>query len=279
MSDKWEKFLHYVMEDDSELMELEHIDPEIILEEINNDPELRDVKAPDDLYDKVFAQIREYEEQKRLAALTDEDRELIRLGKIHRKRLSRRKYVVLAAALVAVFAIGTVSMGNDKNFLTYLKQMVLGGEQTVSDKGSTEPIQFVDEEEVYEEIEDKYNFVPIKLRYLPQRTTFSEAVFCTDVQEIYLYYGIDDRASIIYTIKPNYRETSYSTIVEDEKVQEYTMIVGDVEIVLKEYKIIDANSNRWLVSWTFNDVQYILNLTNIEKSEVELIVKNLKFNE
>ena len=62
-------------------------------------------------------------------------------------------------------------------------------------------------------------------------------------------------------------------------MQEYTMIIGDVEIVLKEYKIIDANSNRWLVSWTFNDVQYILNLTNIEKSEVELIVKNLKFNE
>ena len=279
MSDKWEKFLHYVMEDDSELMELEHIDPEIILEEINNDPELRDVKAPDDLYDKVFAQIREYEEQKRLAALTDEDRELIRLGKIHRKRLSRRKYVVLAAALIAVFAIGTVSMGNDRNLLTYLKQLVLGGEQTVSDKGSIDPIQFADEEEAYEEIEDLYGCVPIKLEYLPSGFVFQEADFGEDMQEIYMYYGNQDEADVIYTIKPNFRESSYATIVEDEKILEYEMHVGNTKVYINKYKIVDSMSNRWLVNWTFQEVQYVLNITDMERGEVELIVSGLNLYE
>ena len=279
MSDKWEKFLHYVMEDDSELMELEHIDPEIILEEINNDPELRDVKAPDDLYDKVFAQIREYEEQKRLAALTDEDRELIRLGKIHRKRLSRRKYVVLAAALIAVFAIGTVSMGNDRNLLTYLKQLVLGGEQTVSDKGSIEPIQYADEAIAYEKIENSYEFSPVKLEYLPDGFVFQEADYYEDMQEIYMYYGNQNEAGIIYTIKPNFRESSYATIIEDEKIQEYSMRVGNTEVNLIEYRITDSTSNRWLVNWTFQEVQYVLNITDMERGEVEMIVNSLNLYE
>lgn len=279
MSDKWEKFLHYVMEDDSELMELEHIDPEIILEEINNDPELRDVKAPDDLYDKVFAQIREYEEQKRLAALTDEDRELIRLGKIHRKRLSRRKYVVLAAALIAVFAIGTVSMGNDRNLLTYLKQLVLGGEQTVSDKGSIDPIQYADEAIAYEKIENSYEFSPVKLEYLPDGFVFQEADYYEDMQEIYMYYGNQNEAGIIYTIKPNFRESSYATIIEDEKIQEYSMRVGNTEVNLIEYRITDSTSNRWLVNWTFQEVQYVLNITDMERGEVELIVNGLNLYE
>lgn len=279
MSDKWEKFLHYVMEDDSELMELEHVDPEIILEEINNDPELRDVKAPDDLYDKVFAQIREYEEQKRLDALTDEDKELIRLGKIHRKRLSRRKYVVLAAALVAVFAIGTVSIGNNNSFLCRIKQIVTGGEQTVSDKGSVEPIEFADEAAAYEKIEDLYEFAPVKLEYLPSGVVFQEAVLGEDMHEIYMYYGNQDEANIIYTIKPNFRESSYATIIEDEKIREHSMRVEDIEVYLTEYKITDSTSNRWLVNWTFQEVQYVLNITDMERGEVELIVSGLNLYE
>ena len=279
MSDIWERFLRNVMEDDSELMELEHIDPEILMEEINADPELRDVQAPEELRERVFAQIREYEEQRRLEALTEEDKEVIRLGKIHRRRLSRRKYVVLAAALVAVFAIGTVSMGNESNLLNYIKHIVLGDERTVSDKGSTEPIQFVDEEEAYAKIEESFKFNPIKLEYLPSGIVFQEADFYEDMQEIYLYYGVGDNASVIYTIKPTFRESSYSTVVEDEKIQEYSIHVGEQEIFVSEYKITDSSSNRWLVSWTFQDIQYVLNITDMEQSEIELIVNDLNLYE
>jgi len=279
MSDKWEKFLHYVMEDDSELMELEHIDPEIILEEINNDPELRDVKAPDDLYDKVFAQIREYEEQKRLAALTDEDRELIRLGKIHRKRLSRRKYVVLAAALVAVFAIGTISMGESESILRILSRYLIGGEQVVSDSGSIEPVKYIDEEEVYDEIEETYSITPVKLRYLPGDVEFLEADFYSDIQEINMYYGIGDISGLIYIIQPNFRETSHATVIEDKKIQDYIMTINDTNVSVKEYQIEESSTNRWLVSWIYQDVQYTLNITNMERNEVEKIVNSLKLYE
>lgn len=279
MSDKWEKFLHYIMEDDSELMELEHVDPEIILEEINNDPELRDVKAPDDLYDKVFAQIREYEEQKRLDALTDEDKELIRLGKIHRKRLSRRKYVVLAAALIAVFAIGTISMGESESILRILSRYLMGGEQVVSDSGSIEPVKYIDEEEVYDEIEETYSITPVKLRYLPGDVEFLEADFYSDIQEINMYYGIGDTSGLIYIIQPNFRETSHATVIEDKKIQDYIMTINETNVLVKEYQIEESSTNRWLVTWIYQDVQYTLNITNMERNEVEKIVNSLKLYE
>ena len=66
---------------DEEMKEIEEI-----LAAIDADPVLREVQAPPELREKVFAQIREYEEQKRLESLSEEDREWIRLGKIYRKR-------------------------------------------------------------------------------------------------------------------------------------------------------------------------------------------------
>lgn len=279
MSDKWEKFLHYVMEDDSELMELEHVDPEIILEEINNDPELRDVKAPDDLYDKVFAQIREYEEQKRLAFLTDEDKELIRLGKIHRKRLSRRKYVVLAAALITVFAVGTISMGSENALLNRIKQIVIGGEQTVSDKGSIEPIEYIDEADTYEKIEESYGFSPIKLEYLPKGIVFQEAIFYEDLQKTNLYYGDQEGADIVYVIRPHYRESSYATLVEDDFVQEYSKTINETKITVSEYIIEESKENRWVIMWEYKEVQYSIIVTNMNRDNVENIIDNLKLYE
>lgn len=279
MSDKWDKFLRNLMEDDSELDELEFIDPELILEEINKDPELRDVKAPEDLHDRVFAQIREYEEQKRLAELSDEEKELLRLGKIYRKRRKLSRCAVLVAAAVALFAIGTISMGENESILQILSRYLMGGEQVVSDSGSVEPVKYIDEEEVYDEIEETYSITPVKLRYLPGDVEFLEADFYPDIQEINMYYGVGDISGLIYIIQPNFRETSHATIIEDKKVQDYIMTINETDVSVKEYQIEESSTNRWLVSWIYHDVQYTLNITNMERSEVEKIVNSLKLYE
>ena len=56
-----------------------------ILDEVNSDPSLKDVQAPEEIHDKLFEQIREYEKQKIYDQLTEEDRELIQLGKVSSK--------------------------------------------------------------------------------------------------------------------------------------------------------------------------------------------------
>lgn len=266
MNDEWKKFIQEEMEREAEL----------IMQEVNSDPAMKDVKAPEGMYESLMEQIREYEEEQKLAHLTEEERELLRLGKIYRKRRKLSRWAVLIAAAVALFAIGTVSMGENESILKILSRYLLGGEQVVSDAGSTEPIQYVDEEEVYEEIEDTYGVIPVKLRYLPDAVVFQEAVHGKDMQEIYLYYGCEDVANIIYSIKPSYRESSSATMVEDEKKQEYTMVVNETEITVKEYNIVDSSSNRWIVSWVYQDVQYALNVSDMEQSEIEKIVNSLR---
>ena len=258
-------------------MEAELEEVERILAAIDADPVLRNVQAPPELREKVFAQIREYEEQKRLEQLSEEDREYIRLGKIYRKRRKWNKVAVLIAAVVAILALGTVSMGEDKNILNLLKQMLTGGEQTVSDSGSTEPTQYIVEEDVFEKIENTYAITPVKLRYLPEKTVFQEAIFCSDIQEINLYYGTANKASIIYTIRPNYRESSFATIIEDKKIQEYTRLFDDVEIGFTEYCIEENGESRWIITWMHQDVQYQINATGVQQEEIEKIANTLEF--
>ena len=214
-----------------------------------------------------------------MSTLTDEEKEFLRLGKIYRKRRKMGRYGVLVAAAVALFAIGTISMGENESILQILSRYLMGGEQVVSDSGSIEPVKYIDEEEVYDEIEETYSFTPVKLRYLPGDVEFLEADFYSDIQEINMFYGIGDNSGLIYIIQPNYRETSHATVIEDKKIQDYTMTINETSVSVKEYQIEESPTNRWLVSWIYQDVQYTLNITNMERSEVEKIVNSLKLYE
>lgn len=258
---------------------METLDEELerVMEIINNDPTLKDVKCPEEVHDKLFAQIREYEEQKRLANLTDEEREWIRYGKIYKKRHKWSRVAVLIAATVVVLAVGTVSIGEDKDILSVFKKIISGEERTEISSDSIEPTVYIEEEELYEKIEEEYNFMPVKLDYLPIGTTFVEGVFGSGIQNISMAYKTDDGASILYVIRPNYREGSLGTVVEDKKMQEYTMSVQDIAIDVTEYTIIDSGQNRWSISFTYRDVQYLLRITNMSQKEVTKIIENLGF--
>ena len=258
-------------------MEAELEEVERILAIVNSDPVLKDIQAPPEIRQKLFAQIEEYEEQKRLANLTDEEREWIRYGKIYKKRHKWNRVAVLIAAAVAVLALGTVSIGEDKNILTILQQMITGGEQTVTDSGSTESTLYTEEDKLYEEIEKKYGFTPVTLDYLPADTAFKEAVLGEDIQTIYMYYGIGKETNITYTIRTNYRESSHATVIKDEKLQEYTMVVNDIEISVTEYNIKESGENRWSILWLYQDVQYMINITDEKQEEVEKVVNLLGF--
>lgn len=257
---------------DEEMREIEEV-----LAAIDADPVLRNAQCPESVHVKLFEQIREFEEQKRLENLSEEDKEWIRLGKIYRKRRKWNRCAVLAAALVAILAIGTISMGEDKNILTSLKQIFTNREQTVSDSGSTEPTLYVEEEAVYEDIELEYGFIPVKIDYLPQGIGFKEAVLGPDIQTVYMYYGTKNSTDITYIIRPNYRDSSVVTVIEDEKIQEYQRTINSIIISITEYKIKESNENRWSAIWTYEDVQYTLNITNMQQVEVEKIVNTLGF--
>lgn len=253
---------------------------EEIMKVINSDPTLKDVKCPEEVHDRLFEQIRLYEEQKAQEArdqLSHEDKELLRLGTIYRRRRKWSRYVVLAAALVAVLAVGTVSMGENEKLFEVFSRMFAGNEQTAINSGETEPVLYLNEDEAYEKIENTYGFVPVKMEYLPSGIQFQEAVFGDAMQGINMVYGTKDNANIFYVIRPNYRDGSFGTNIEDELLQEYQIIIEGVRIAVKEYNILESGENRWSICFEYQDVQYLLRITNMQQIEVEKIINDLFF--
>ena len=267
MRDEWKEIIQ------KEMMK----DAERIMEEVNADPSLKDVKAPEEIREKLFAQIHEYERQRVFEQLSEEDKELIRLGKVYKKRRKWTKYLILVAAVLAVLGVGTVCIGEGEKVFGFMSRLFSGGDQPVVDSEEVEPIQYLDEDEAYEKIEKEYGFSPIRLEYLPDNTVFGEAVFSTDMQSVNMVYWINNETSIIYIVRPNYRESSYGTIIEDEKKQEYQMIVNNVEVTVTEYNIEISNEKRWSICFDYQDVQYTLRIMNVEQVEVEKIIDNLGF--
>ena len=267
MHDEWRELIDAEMEREAEE----------IMKEVNSDPALKDVEAPADLRDALFKQIQEYEKQKIYDQLTEEDRELIQLGKCYKKQRKLGRYLVAMMAVVFMLAMGNVSMGHGKKISRVISKIFAGREQTRNDSGKTDPDVYNDEAEIREKIEEIYGFVPVRLMYLPQNTVFYEGTFCGEMQGVNLVYEIDEQSSLIYIIRPNYRESSIGTDIEDRKVQEYYMTVNDVKVLVTEYIIEESGAQKWAARFMYEDVLYLLRVTDIEQEELEKIINNLHF--
>lgn len=268
---KWKRFLQREMD-----KELEEIDG--ILEEMNRDPDMRDLVAPEEMHDQLFAQIREKEAEK--ARLSDDEKELIRLGKVYKKRRKWNKYIVLVAAVVCALAIGVTSMGGPSKVIEKVQGMLEGREQihTDTEDNRTKEVITISEVEAYQQIEDEFGFLPVKLYYLPEGIKFEEIIITESAQNIYLNFIGNNQETIIYFIYPNYRTGSLGQDVEDTLIDEYDKLIEDVTISVKEYLIEENQTNRYMISYEHQNVYYVLEINNIEETEVEKIVENLFFN-
>lgn len=243
-------------------------DAERIMAEVNKNPDLKDVTVPPELHDQIFQSIREYEEE----------RELIRLGRIYKRKRKNRKYLVLAAAMVLALAFGITSIGGAERVLEILNITNLGREQT--QMNSNEGIKFdgnASEEEAYAEIEEKFGFLPVKLEYRPAGIEFKEALVGDDTYGILMIYGRDDSANIVYFIRPNYRLGSFGTDVEDKLLEKYNVEINSVEFDIKKYQVEETQAERWTAEFLYEDVGYFLMVSDIGQEEFENILYNLQF--
>lgn len=260
-----------------EELKREEAEAERLLEIINADPELRDLKPPADMLDKILESAREIWEQEEIESLSTGNKELIRLGKIYKKRRRISKYVLLVAALLVALGLGSVSMGENMGLFSMVTRFFSGGDRVVVNSEDTEPILYVNENDVYAGIEKKFGFKPVVLEYLPVNIEFQEATISDELQIINMIYGTADAANIIYDIKPNFRESSFGTTIDDKKIQEYQIEINDVVIFVTEYVVESSGKHRWSAHFEYKDVQYWLRTTNLEQEEVEKILRDLSF--
>ena len=253
-----------------------------IMAEVESDPSMQDVVAPEAIYDNLLQQIREYEEEKEKenGSLSQEEQELIRLGKIYKKKRGRRKYLVLIAAIVCAFGVGTISFGGGKKVFTELQRMLGDRKQTVVNNGDGDrhiDRGDVSEEEAYKQIEEMFGFWPVRMYYLPEGMEFQEINIEENLQFAQLCYTNGKEGRLSYWIVTKHRTSSSTADVEDKLVQEYTKEVGGVDTIIQEYLIEENETTKWKVVFIYEDAQYSIVVTEISQQELERIVENLYF--
>lgn len=268
--EKWKRFLENEMDKD-----MEEIDG--ILAEMDNNPETKDMIAPEEIHDKLLAQIAE--DKKVENRLSDEEKELIRLGKVYKKKCKWNKVLVLVAAVVCIMAIGVTSMGGPTKVIKKVQDMLDGKEQILvdSEDGQTEGIATVSEVEAYEQIEDEFGSYPVRLDYLPENMAFETIDIDKNMQKIHVTYQSPNEEMIAYIMYLNYRAGSLGVDVEDTLLDEYEKEANGVTLTIKEYLIEENQTSRYVVTYEYQNIYYYLQLMNIENEEVEKIVENLYF--
>lgn len=253
-----------------------------IMEEVNSDPAMKDVVAPEGLYEDIMKQIHEYEDEKEKNRenQTKEEQELIRLGRIYRRKRSRRKYYVLVAATLCALAAGTISLGDGKKVFTEIKGMFNKSSYKRVDTENTERFDgdtVASEEDAYEQIEEKFGFWAVRMYYLPDGMEFVEASIDEKSQITRLFYTDNKEKNILYRAVAGYRTGSTNADIEDIFVQEYEININETEAVITEYKVKEDNSTKWSIDFIYEDIGYTLVMTGFEQDEVEKVVKNLFF--
>lgn len=255
---------------------------DLIMEEVYSEPSMRDVVAPEEIYDNLMQQIHEYEEEQanKKSQISEEEQELIRLGKLYKKKRSRRKYYVLLLAGVVVLAYGITSIGGGKKVFTEMKRMLGDKAQTVvntQDEEGKVVDEIADVGEAYRKIDEEFDINPVKMYYLPEGMEFSEGVIEEESQSARLYYDDNKSGKITYYVFTNHRTGSMSIDVEDKEINKYEKEIGGTTVKVTEYLIEESNTRRWQVEFAHDDSQYLLRMTGIESEEVEKIIENLYF--
>lgn len=256
-----------------------------MMKEVVEDIEVQGLTAPDELGEALFAQIDAYEkslenkEAEEHSRLTEEEKELIQLGMVYRRKRKFTKYWIVAAVLIMVLAIGTTSMGGPKKVIKTIVENVSKNKSRVeidTDDGTVGKGQIAKEDEAYHQMKEKWDVEPVRLQYLPEGVGVGKFTLMEDIQMAQLEYYKGQEVKVLYQIFPGYSTGSISSGIQDDALEEYKKEVNGVVVTVKGY-LVEDNTERRLVSFVYADVQYFVWIYDTNRAEVEQIVENLYF--
>lgn len=239
---------------------------------------------------KLHARIDAYEKEQVYKSLSEEDKKALELGRkmLHEKknaaeegtvvRYKKRKkmWLVLAAVLVLVMAIGVTGVGGAERIKEIARSVVGNREVVKINSEDNYIIANEKEEEAYQELKDVFGVDPVKIFVRPEGMEFVVAEVDSELQSASLLYTYKGE-SVHYYISSRFTNSSWGIDVEDMIVKQYNVEntdKGDIEIT--EYKISHKNLKRYSVCFEDKGLEYFL-IGSMEKRDFEEIVKNLIF--
>lgn len=194
-------------------------------------------------------------------------------------RRKKKKYLVvsLAAVLIIVLGVSVNSVGS-KSYWKVVWEKIHGGEPmnviNVEDMIQQDS-EDGDETAAYFEIEDKLNVKPVRLIYKPENMKLENYIIDEEMLTVQLLYKYQGDV-IRYILYINSGDSSWGEKEEDVKIDEYTIIVNDIEIYVEEFDKPNCKENRQVAKFQYKGVDYQL-IGVIEKSELKKILQNLYF--
>ena len=258
--------------------------------EVEQDETLQDVEVPEEIEERLFDQIHSYEEERRAKEeaekgaeafeMSAEEAELIRLGRLYRRRRRLGKYIVLAAVLVMMLAIGMTSLGGPEKVIRMITEAVNGGGSRVkmnTDDGNVDVVEIADESDAFQEIESQWNIKPVRMNYLPEGVMFQKAESDSISQVAYLFYQKDDEVKIYYQMAVGYLAGSLVAESEEDNQESCTKMVGEIPVTVTRHPVEDDETTRWCVKFKWQNAQYLIWIMDEDLEEVNKIVENLIF--
>ena len=267
-----------------------------VREMLEQSPDLQEIEVPEELERKLAERIRKYEEEKAIDALSEKDKEALRLGRELQEKESSEKRdskknkkavrwpkswkVQFAAAIGCVLVIGSgiISVGGKNIIVNVFERKFGGGEKTYVDTDeSTLPTteEGMTEEEAYAKIEETFGTKVVQMAYAPLNTEFLEIDIDKKLKEALVYYLVDGKV-FSYRVVARYVESSVGIEMKDTLLREYTLKLPETEILISEYKIDHTGEMEYTAQFTYKNSKYFL-AGVMEQEEFEKIIKNLNF--
>lgn len=250
---------------------------------IENEPKLQKVEMSEKAHISLMNKIKEYEEEQVRSALSEEDKEALRIGrKIQKKREDMKqrtkrmqRLVGVAATVVLVVGVGITSVGGKRFFLDIFEKNFGGEKKTYIESGDSEMVGEITEEQAWEEIKEILGEEPVRMVYKPQNTKFLNAVVDKEVQEAIFCYSVDDKVMSLQIVS-RYVKSSTGIEISDELQQEYSIDLPETKVTVREYKVLDTGEKEYTAQFTYKKSKYFL-VGIMNQMEFEKIIKNLHF--
>ncbi|MDO4313033.1 MAG: DUF4367 domain-containing protein [Eubacteriales bacterium] len=297
--------------DDYEKKIMEKIDREAeeIQRSLNEDPQVRNIKVNEQLDQKVYARIEEYEKAvaKRnsredastdaneadditLAGLSEENREALRLGKElmrrreekERRKAARRnagmwkRFVAAVVVLILLVGTGVNSIGGPERVVEMVTSTFNGREVSkVNSSKDNVKNDGSEEEQAYQQIKDELGIDPVKIFPVLKEMKYKYCEIDEDIRMVQLLYEYRER-NISYLIDASYTKETWGTDIEDHKIDEYIYTTEKLKAEITEYELSKSKEKEYTAEFEYKGIYYQLTAV-MSWEQFEEILKNLHF--
>ena len=266
-----------------------------IAEELENNPELQDIKAPDDMYDKIVEKLKEqgiWEEPSQTDVyelLSEKDREALKMGqKMQVKRAKREKCrkklgrigrsKASMTVLIIVASLLAVGCGSEASraYVQRMWSLVVDGQVNVKISGGKNDIRSIStkEEKIYNKIKKAIGISPIIWNYTQNNIILEEYQIEKETYSCVIFYEINNKPMTVQMYRHD-QANSKVTNFDGEIIQ--TVKIEDTDIDASIWQLRNWEEGKaYVTQFEFEGGYYIIT-GEIDDEIFTNLIKNINF--